>query len=130
LVQLHECDNKTNARAIEGALQARYHGRLPLGLRLWKEVDKGGKHDGPDDLGKSHKVFLTMSRKICVKDWVMHGDELDLGKTLAKLGVQINYPKAEDTAESSEAKAGTSKAGTSKAGTSHQDIRSFFPAAQ
>jgi hypothetical protein len=52
---------KVNARAVEGALQKRFH-HLPLGHRLWRDVDKGAKYDTPKDAGKVHKVFLTYSK--------------------------------------------------------------------
>ena len=51
---------KINARAVEKALQARYHRALPLGQRLWRRVDMGSKYEKEVD-GKLHTVFITFS---------------------------------------------------------------------
>ena len=48
-----------NARAVEAALQ-KLKQALPLGTRLWRCVDKGGKYDKKID-GHLHKVFFTVS---------------------------------------------------------------------
>ena len=50
-----------NARRVEDALQRKFH-HLPLGHRLWRKVDRGGKYDKKVD-GALHKVFLTFSDK-------------------------------------------------------------------
>ena len=57
---------KINARLVENALQVRYM-HLPLGLRLWREPDKGAKYDTPKDVGKVHKVFITCSPLVAKK---------------------------------------------------------------
>ena len=59
-VEVYASTLKVNARKVEDALQRRYQ-RLPLGLRLWRCVDKGSKYDKEID-GKVHKVFITHSR--------------------------------------------------------------------
>lgn len=61
-VELYSSTLKINARAVEAALQRRFD-YLRLGVRLWRENDKGAKYDKPKDKGKVHKVFLTFSRK-------------------------------------------------------------------
>jgi hypothetical protein len=50
---------KINARAVEKALQV-LKMALPLGRRLWRCADKGGKYDKKID-GHLHKVFFTVS---------------------------------------------------------------------
>ena len=50
---------QVNARAVEAALQ-KLKQALPLGTRLWRCVDKGGKYDKKID-GHLHKVFFTVS---------------------------------------------------------------------
>jgi hypothetical protein len=48
-----------NARAVEAALQ-KLKQALPLGTRLWRCADMGGKYDKKID-GHLHKVFFTVS---------------------------------------------------------------------
>ena len=62
-VELYSSTLKINARAVEAALQRRFD-YLPLGVRLWRDTDKGAKYDKEKDKGKAHKVFLTFSRKV------------------------------------------------------------------
>ena len=50
-----------NARRVEDALQKKFD-HLPLGHKLWRKVDRGGKYDKKVD-GALHKVFLTFSAK-------------------------------------------------------------------
>mgnify|MGYP004294808473 CR=1 FL=1 len=58
-VELFASTLKINARRVEDALQRRFQ-RLPLGTRLWRQVDRGAKYDKALD-GKVHKTFLTFS---------------------------------------------------------------------
>eukprot|EP00122_Pirum_gemmata_P006388 Pgem_evm1s5840 len=50
-----------NARCIENSLQ-RLHHRQPLGVRLWRQVDKGAKYKISED-EKVHKVGLFYNEK-------------------------------------------------------------------
>ena len=61
-VEVYASTLMINARYVEAALQKRYQ-HLPLGLRLWRCVDKGGKYDKEID-GKVHKVFITSSPRV------------------------------------------------------------------
>ena len=68
---VYESTLKLNARDVEDALQKRYQ-HLKLGQRLWRCPDKGSKFDGPEDVGKLHKVFITFSPH--VKQMLANGE--------------------------------------------------------
>jgi hypothetical protein len=59
-----------NARAVEAALQ-KLKQALPLGTRLWRCADMGGKYDKKID-GHLHKVYITVSP--CIGDMVHTGE--------------------------------------------------------
>jgi hypothetical protein len=58
---LFESKFRVNARDVEDALQNRYQ-HLPLGQRLWRELDCKAKREEPD--GSLHKVGIVYSKDI------------------------------------------------------------------
>ena len=68
-IVLYQSKWKHNARLVESALQKHFSqlqrkpGSGKPGVQLWISNDAGAKHDYPEDAGKTHKVFLTFSRK-------------------------------------------------------------------